>query len=142
MNLAAVKQLAELLEGSRLNSLTYKDSEFELSLSKSSSSSPALHIAAPAEEAPAAAASPATGKTVTVTAPVVGTVYGAREPGKPPLVAVGDEVREGDALCVIEAMKIFSEIPAPCNGKVVEIAFTDGGLAEFGAKLVVLELAE
>ncbi|MDR2606538.1 MAG: hypothetical protein LBC38_04570 [Oscillospiraceae bacterium] len=147
MNLAAVKQLAELLERSGLAALSYEDGEFKLALSKPMN--PALQTASPTvaephTEPPAEsrnAAPDAPENLVTITAPVVGTAYRAAEPGKAPLVSPGDTVRKGDALCIIEAMKIFNEITAPQDGRVVEIAFTDGELAEFGAKLIVLDVS-
>ncbi|MDR3149061.1 MAG: hypothetical protein LBT88_03450 [Oscillospiraceae bacterium] len=139
MNFSNIKQLAALMAEHNLSSLSYEDGEFKLSLSKS----PAEAVSASPLNTPDAIAPNEDGlNLVSVTAPVVGTVYRAREPGNPPLVSVGDAVNQGDALCIIEAMKVFSEITAPCAGKVVEIAFSDGALAEFGAKLVVIEPAE
>jgi acetyl-CoA carboxylase biotin carboxyl carrier protein len=141
VNFTAVKQLTDLFASSNLTSLTYGDSEFKLSLSADSA-----HTAAPVVRGVASvepATPPATLiSAVTVTSPVVGTVYRAREPGKAPLVSPGDAVMTGDTLCVIEAMKMFSEITAPCSGTVAEIVFTDGQLAEFGSTLIILEAAE
>lgn len=141
MNFADIKRLADLMPRYNLTSLSYEDAEFKLSLSKTlsdrSGSGTSQEIIAEAFEASGARAD-----SVVVTAPVVGTAYRAREPGKAPLVSVGDTVAKGDALCVIEAMKVFSEITAPCAGNVVEIAFADGSLAEFGAKLIVIEPSE
>jgi len=139
VNFTAVKQLRDLFASSKLTSLTYEDSEFKLSLS-SIEPAPQVEFAAPAESREALPE--AETMRVAVTAPVVGSVYRAREPGGAPLVSLGDAVRAGDTLCVIEAMKMFSDIPAPCGGTVAEIAFTDGGLAEFGATLIVLEASE
>jgi acetyl-CoA carboxylase biotin carboxyl carrier protein len=155
VNLNAIKQLTDLLAKSNLASLTYEDNEFKLSLSAQSTtvSLPvrtvpqftdavaSANTAVGAGEASARSIGESTpgASLVTVTAPVVGTVYRAREQGKSPLVSLGETVRTGDALCVIEAMKMFSEITSPCNGSVVEIAFADGALAEFGSKLIVIE---
>lgn len=147
MNLNAVKQLADLLKTENLSSLTYEEGEFKVSLTalapQTQSASVVMPFAANAANSATlnvnARTSAVDTRLVTVTAPVVGTVYRAREQGKAPLASLGDAVKAGDALCVIEAMKMFSEITAPVNGTVVEIAFSDGALAEFGSKLIVLE---
>jgi acetyl-CoA carboxylase biotin carboxyl carrier protein len=145
MNVAAVKQLIDALERSSLTSLSYEDGEVKITLSREFSAAkaaPAAHLPHTALHAPETMSEPEREGFVVVRAPIVGTAYRAREPGAPPLVSVGDIVREGDALCVIEAMKFFSDITAPSGGKVTEIAFEDGALAEYGATLVVLEAAE
>ena len=75
----------------------------------------------------------------TVTSPMVGTAYRAPEPGAPPFVDVGTQVREGQTLLVIEAMKTMNAIPAPRSGTVVSILFEDGQPVEYGEPLVVIE---
>jgi acetyl-CoA carboxylase biotin carboxyl carrier protein len=92
--------------------------------------------------APAAAA-PSTAKPAdapgTVKAPMVGTAYLSPQPEAPPFVKLGDSVREGQTLLIIEAMKVMNQIPAPHAGKVVRIVVTDGAPVEYGQPLVVLE---
>jgi acetyl-CoA carboxylase biotin carboxyl carrier protein len=73
-----------------------------------------------------------------VTSPMVGTVYGASEPGKPPFVKVGQEVKEGDTLFIVEAMKTMNPIPAPRGGTVKEICVENGAPVEFGQTLLIL----
>ena len=73
-----------------------------------------------------------------VTSPMVGTVYIAPEPGKPAFVKVGDAVREGDTLLIVEAMKTMNPIPAPRSGTVKEILVHDAQPVEFGQALLVL----
>jgi acetyl-CoA carboxylase biotin carboxyl carrier protein len=73
-----------------------------------------------------------------VTSPMVGTVYIAAEPGKPPFVKVGDSVREGDTLLIVEAMKTMNPILAPRAGTVAEILVRDAQPVEFGQTLLVL----
>jgi len=70
---------------------------------------------------------------------MVGTVYMAPEPGASPFVSTGAEVREGDTLLIIEAMKTMNHIPAPRAGTVKRILVEDGGPVEFGAPLVIIE---
>jgi len=73
-----------------------------------------------------------------VTSPMVGTVYVASEPGKPPFVKVGDSVKEGDTLLIVEAMKTMNPIQAPKAGTVREICIADAQPVEFGQILLIL----
>jgi len=73
-----------------------------------------------------------------VTSPMVGTVYVASEPGKPPFVKVGQEVREGETVFIVEAMKTMNPIPAPRSGTVKEICVENGTPVEFGQTLLIL----
>lgn len=73
-----------------------------------------------------------------VTSPMVGTVYVAPEPGKPPFVKVGDTVKEGDTLLIVEAMKTMNPIVAPRAGTISEICITDSEPVEFGQTLLLL----
>ncbi len=73
-----------------------------------------------------------------VTSPMVGTVYVAPEPGKPPFVKAGDTVKEGDTLLIVEAMKTMNPIVAPKAGTVREICIADAQPVEFGQTLLIL----
>ena len=73
-----------------------------------------------------------------VTSPMVGTVYVSPEPGKPPFVKVGDKVKEGDTLMIVEAMKTMNPILAPRGGTISEICIHDAQPVEFGQSLVIL----
>jgi acetyl-CoA carboxylase biotin carboxyl carrier protein len=74
-----------------------------------------------------------------VTSPMVGTAYGCPEPGARAFVEVGAQVKAGDTLLIIEAMKTMNQIPAPRAGTVIQILFEDGRPVEFGEPLVVIE---
>jgi acetyl-CoA carboxylase biotin carboxyl carrier protein len=100
-------------------------------------------FAAPAS-APAAAAAPATSADPAshpgaVTSPMVGTVYLAPEPGAAAFVTVGQQVKEGDTILIIEAMKTMNQIPAPRSGKLTRLLVEDGAPVEYGAPLVIIE---
>jgi acetyl-CoA carboxylase biotin carboxyl carrier protein len=96
----------------------------------------AAPAAAPAPAAPAAAAPAAvSSSTVDVKSPMVGTFYGAPEPGAKSYVSVGQSVKKGQVLCIIEAMKIMNEIESEVAGKVVEILATDAHPVEYGQVL-------
>jgi acetyl-CoA carboxylase biotin carboxyl carrier protein len=75
----------------------------------------------------------------TVASPMVGTAYAAAEPGAKPFIDVGSQVKAGDTLLIIEAMKTMNQIPAPRAGTVVQILFEDGQPVEFGQPLVIIE---
>ena len=68
-------------------------------------------------------------------APLVGTFYAAPAPGEDPFVRVGDTVKKGQTVCVLEAMKMMSEVPAPCDCVIEEVLMENGDLAAFGAPL-------
>lgn len=95
-------------------------------------------LAAPAPAAPAApaAAAPAQEEGPAVTAPLVGTFYAAPAPDQAPFVSVGDRVKKGQTVCLIEAMKMMSEVPAPCDCVIKEILKDSGELVSFGEPLI------
>ena len=94
----------------------------------------------PAAAAPAAAANedPASHPGA-VTSPMVGTAYLQAEPGSPAFVTPGAQVKEGDTVLIIEAMKTMNQIPAPRSGTVKRILVEDGSPVEFGAPLMIIE---
>jgi len=94
---------------------------------------PAASAPAPAQAAPSAA------PTNAVTSPMVGTVYLSAEPGAKAFVAVGDKVKAGDTLMLIEAMKTFNPVEAPSAGTVKQIIVGDAQPVEFGEPLIVIE---
>ena len=93
--------------------------------------------------APVAATTPVNGDPAAhpgaVTSPMVGTVYLSAEPGSAPFVTVGQTVKEGDTLLIIEAMKTMNQIPAPRGGTIKRIVVEDGAAAEYGAPLMIIE---
>lgn len=99
---------------------------------------PAPVAAAP--EAPAAPA-PATddSKYITVKSPIIGTFYRKPAPDKPVFVEVGTEIKEGDVLCVIEAMKLFNEIESEVSGKIVKVLVDDSSPVEFDQPLFLVD---
>ena len=74
-----------------------------------------------------------------VVSPMVGTAYGAAEPGAKPFIDIGQTVKAGDTLLIIEAMKTMNQIPATRSGTVIQILFEDGQPVEFGEPLVIIE---
>jgi acetyl-CoA carboxylase biotin carboxyl carrier protein len=106
---------------------------------------PAIAAAAPAIPAPAATASPTAeagdaegGELAIVKSPIVGTFFQAPEPGATPFVHVGDAVRKGQVLCIIEAMKLMNEIDSEYDGEVVRIYVENGQPVQYGERLFAI----
>ena len=149
-----IKALAELLNENDLTELSVKreygeDDTLNVRVSRATTvvqqvAAPAA-VAAPVATAPAAAA-PAAAAAVddpashpgAVTSPMVGTVYLSPEPGAAQFVSVGDEIKEGDTLMIIEAMKVMNHLPSPASGVVRRILVADGEPVEFGQPLIEL----
>jgi acetyl-CoA carboxylase biotin carboxyl carrier protein len=135
-----VRTLAALLEETGLTEIEYAMGERRIRVVRGGPAAPAVTLSMPAPGA--AAATPAAATTEapgTVKAPMVGTAYLAPQPEAPPFVKLGDSVREGQTLLIIEAMKVMNQIPAPRAGKVVRILVADGAPVEYGQPLLVLE---
>lgn len=95
----------------------------------------AAAMAAPAPTAPAAPAAAKTDDTVAVKSPTVGTFYVAASPDDPPFVSVGSRVQPDTVVCIIEAMKVFNQIPAEVSGTITEVLVENGEPVEFGQPL-------
>lgn len=137
-----IRRLAGLLEETGLTELEYEADGQRIRVSRGSPvSQVSVAPAAPVQVA-STAPTPATGEAVpagAVTAPMVGTVYTAATPGTPDFVSVGDKVREGQTVLIIEAMKVMNQIAAPRGGTVTQILIEDGQPVEFGEPLIVIE---
>lgn len=135
----AVRELTALLAETGLTEIEIEHNGARIRVSRAAAAVPAAQAAAPS---PAAAANPAPAapgpQAGAVTSPMVGTVYTASEPGKPPLVKLGQQVKEGDTLFIVEAMKTMNAIPAPRSGTVKEILVENGAPVEFGQTLLIL----
>jgi len=148
MDLRKLKTLIDLVADSGIAELEITEGEGKVRIVKFSQSTqpvapaePATVVAAaaaPAAAATPAAAAPATPAGHVVKAPMVGTFYRAPNPGAAPFVEVGQSVKEGDALCIIEAMKLLNEIEADKAGVVKEILVENGEPVEYGQPLFVI----
>ncbi|HKT18666.1 MAG TPA: acetyl-CoA carboxylase biotin carboxyl carrier protein subunit [Stellaceae bacterium] len=134
-----VRALAALLDETGLSEIEYAvgDKRIRVARGTVAASAPAapVVIAAPAP-APAIAAAEPQGA---VKAPMVGICHLSPQPGAPPFVQAGDQVREGQTLFIIEAMKVMNQIPAPRAGRIAQILVTNGAPVEFGQVLAVIE---
>lgn len=104
-------------------------------------SAPAPAAAAPAASAPAAAAPAPAANTVTQKSPMIGTFYASSSPDAPPLAKVGDVVKKGQIVCIIEAMKLFNEIESDFDGKVVQVLVNNATPVEYDQPLFIIEPA-
>jgi len=141
-----IQELTKLLDETGLTEIEIEQNGQRVRVARNAAApvtAPAVARAAPA--APAAAAHVATAPTDlskhpgVVTSPMVGTAYVAPEPGAKPFVDIGTQVKAGDTLLVVEAMKTMNQIPAPRAGTVIQILFEDGQPVEFGQPLVIIE---
>ena len=128
-----LKDFLACFEGSSLTKLKLSTQEFTIEMERavSAPAAPVIPAAAAAPAVPAAAEP----EGDAITAPMVGTFYTAPTPDQPPFVQVGDRVKKGDPLCLLEAMKMMSEIPAPCDCEITAVLKENGALVSFGEPL-------
>jgi acetyl-CoA carboxylase biotin carboxyl carrier protein len=156
MDIRKIKKLIELLEESGIAEIEIKEGEEAVRISRMPTggahtlqtyampmpapmAAPApVAAAAPAAAAPEAAARPRPNEHV-VTAPMVGTFYASPSPGAKPFVEIGDEVKVGQTLCIIEAMKMMNQIESDKAGRITSIMAQNGDPVEFGQPLFVVE---
>ena len=153
MDIRKIKKLIELLEESGIAEIEIKEGEEAVRISRGGSHgamipqyyaapqpAPAPAAAPAALAAPAAAPAPAKASTENVVAsPMVGTYYAASSPTAKAFVAIGDEVKVGQVLCIIEAMKMMNQIESDKSGRVTAILAKNGDPVEFGQPLFVVE---
>ncbi|TPN87712.1 acetyl-CoA carboxylase biotin carboxyl carrier protein [Aquimarina algicola] len=95
--------------------------------------------AAPTPDKPAESSNEDNSKYITIKSPIIGTLYRKPSPDKPTFVEVGDTIKEGDVLCIIEAMKLFNEIESEVSGKVVKVLVDDASPVEFDQPLFLID---
>ena len=160
MDIKEVQNLIKFVAKSGVSEVKIENKDFKLTIkNKPEYITPATPVAttvtaipanvppavAPATPTPAAAtAEPAKNevdesKYITIKAPIIGTFYRRPSPDKPPYVEVGDVIKEGDIVCIIEAMKLFNEIESEVSGKIVKILVEDATPVEFDQPLFLVE---
>ena len=135
-----IKQLADILNQTGLGEIEYAEGERRIRVARPAVAPVAQTTVMPIATAAAPAAAPAEAEAPAnaVTAPMVGTVYASPEPGAPPFVRVGDQVKDGQTLLIIEAMKVMNQIRSPRAGTVTQIFVRDGAPVEYGEPLLVV----
>jgi acetyl-CoA carboxylase biotin carboxyl carrier protein len=152
MDLRKLKTLIDLVSESNVSELEITEAEGKVRIVKSAGvavaapvmvAAPvaAVHqaVAAPVAEAAPAADVPTVAAGHTVKSPMVGTFYRSSSPGAAPFVQIGSVVKEGDTLCIVEAMKILNEIESDKSGTVTQILCENGQAVEYGQPLFIIE---
>ena len=145
MNLETVKELLQIFDESGVTRMRLVCDGLEMELEKGQAavySAPAAPVVQPQAVVQAPAAVEAVQPTASgteVTSPIVGIFYPASSPEAEPYVRVGQTVKKGDTLCIIEAMKVMNEVPSPCNGVVTAVCAEREQLVEYGQVLMVIE---
>ena len=148
MNVRQIRELAQILRQNGLSAIEVTEGEYHVKLECNAPSAPL----APAAAQPAAMAHPSDSEPsekpkdvgvdfndiIEVKSPLVGVFYGAPAPDAEPFVKVGDKVKKGDVLCIVEAMKLMNEITATHDGEIVDISVQNGAVVEFGQTLFKL----
>lgn len=145
-----IRDLAGILDETNLTEIEVEQDDLRIRVSRTPAQVQAAY-AAPVHAAPAAVVAPAAAQPAaaaptaaeqsknSIPSPMVGTAYSAAAPGEKPFIEVGQSVKEGQTLLIIEAMKTMNQIPSPRSGKVTSILFQDAQPVEFGEPLVVIE---
>jgi len=139
-----IRELARLLDETGLTEIAIEQDGVSIRVARNADASPArprpaeLPVAIPSV-APVAASIDPTQHPGLVASPMVGTAYRRPEPGAQPFVEVGSQVKAGETLLIIEAMKTMNQIPAPRSGTVIQILVDDGQPVEYGEPLVIIE---
>ena len=156
MNLSQIQDLIKFVAKSGVSEVEIEQKDFKITIKTPAGKKEVQVITAPAPvaapapaaqvpaplppAAPAAAPPPATdSKYITIKAPMIGTFYRASGPGKPIFVNVGDEVKPGKTICIIEAMKLFNEIESEVSGKIVKVLVDDAKPVEYDQPLFLVD---
>lgn len=151
MDISQIKKLIQLLNDNNLGELKVQEGDFKITIRHrdyAKTSGVASVVAAPAtantNNAPVAPSETKkeetpSGNFTTVKAPMIGTFYRSAGEGKEPFVKVGDKVKKGDVLCIIEAMKLFNEIQSEVSGKIVKVMTDNAQAVEYDQPLFLVE---
>lgn len=164
MEFKQIQELIKAINKSNISELSIEEGEFKITIKQAQVSetqfvavqapmqSMQMPVAAPQQPtalsapqssaAPAPSAQPAaeaSGNYITVKSPMIGTFYRSAGPDKPPFVNVGDEVKPGEVLCIIEAMKLFNEIESEVSGRIVKVLVDDATPVEYDQPLFLVE---
>ena len=159
MEYKQIQELIKTINKSNISELSIEEKDFKITINQEQTSAepqyimaaptampvaaPAMPAAAPAA-APAAPASPAPAAStnqITVKSPMIGTFYRSAGPDKAPFVNVGDEIKAGQVVCIIEAMKLFNEIESEVSGRIVKVLVDDASPVEYDQALFIVEPA-
>ncbi|MBP7512321.1 MAG: acetyl-CoA carboxylase biotin carboxyl carrier protein [Bacteroidia bacterium] len=158
MELKEIKELIKLVSESGVSEVEVERGDFKIAIKKTDEKtmvvqhsqpmmvhSQAAHVHAPAapaperHEAPAAPKVEAASNFITIKSPMIGTYYKSASPEKPAFVQIGDEIKPGQVLCIVEAMKLFNEIESEVSGRIVKILVDNASPIEYDQPLFLVE---
>ncbi len=160
MEYKQIQELIKTINKSNISELSIEEGDFKITIKQDFSGQPQyvmtpaavamqMPVAAPAQVAPPAAAPAAaqmaapaetnSGNQVAIKSPMIGTFYRSSSPDKPVFVNVGDEIKKGQVLCIIEAMKLFNEIECEMNCRIVKVMADDSSPVEYDQPLFIVE---
>ncbi|HRO41453.1 MAG TPA: acetyl-CoA carboxylase biotin carboxyl carrier protein [Flavipsychrobacter sp.] len=157
MEFKQIQELIKAINKSNISELKVKDGEFEITIKQAQVSETQfvavqapmqmpqmMPQAAPQQQIAAAPAAPQAptadnGSAITIKSPMIGTFYRSSAPDKPAFINVGDEIKAGQVLCIIEAMKLFNEIESEVSGRVVKMLADDASPVEYDQPLFLVE---
>lgn len=154
-NIEEITELLQAVKKSNMSRLKLEKGDFKITIEQGGELvrmapvavsqpmvAPAPVAAAPAPAPVATAPAPASGSDenlITIKSPMIGTFYRSSGPGKPVFVNVGDEIKEGQVLCIVEAMKLFNEIESEHKGKIVKVLVDDASPVEYDQPLFLIQ---
>jgi acetyl-CoA carboxylase biotin carboxyl carrier protein len=152
-NIDEITDLLQAVKKSNVSKLKLEKGDFKITIKQGGSEIVTVHATAPSVVATApvaqaipppapSIAAPITGgsdNTITIKSPMIGTFYRSAGPGKPLFVNVGDEIKEGQVLCIVEAMKLFNEIESEYSGKIVKVLIDDASPVEYDQPLFLIQ---
>jgi acetyl-CoA carboxylase biotin carboxyl carrier protein len=152
MDIKQIQDLIKFVHKSGVNEVSIEENDFKITIKTNQAptvvtatipaAAPVAAAPAPVAAAPAAAAAPAVSESdnyITIKSPMIGTFYRSASPDKPSFVNVGDEIKVGQVLCVVEAMKLFNEIEAEISGRIVKVLVDNASPIEYDQPLFLVE---
>ncbi len=162
MEFKQIQELIKAINKSNISELSVEEGDFKITIKQAQTISETQFVAvqapmpqmlpqaapqaaalpaAPVPAAQSAAAPAANDKLITIKSPMIGTFYRSPSPDKPSFVNVGDDIKQGDVLCIVEAMKLFNEIESEVSGKIVKVLIDDASPVEYDQPLFLVEPA-
>ena len=157
MEFKQIQELIKIINKSNIRELSVEEGDFKITIKQAQTSEtqyvavqapsmPMQQATMQAAPQPAAQATPqpaaqaaVNDKLITVKSPMIGTFYRSSAPDKPPFVNVGDDIKQGQVVCIIEAMKLFNEIESELSGKIVKVLVDDASPVEYDQPLFLVE---
>jgi len=155
MDIKQIQDLIRFVSKSGVNEVSIEQKDFKITIKTNETQPQVIHASIPAQTAPVALppapvatepvapaappAGPDTSKYLTIKSPMIGTFYRSASPDKPLFVNVGDEIKNGSVVCIIEAMKLFNEIESEISGRIVKVLVDNASPVEYDQPLFLVE---